>query len=498
MGTLQPAKYGKVIGRLLAVVADGPDEDEYPTAGGFPDAKPLAGSVTFTPRTSTILVAGASPAPVTAIAHAVTAQLDENGYLTLNGKRGVFLLCPSAETNPATFTYSVRYNLNLDGRVVSAPTFDIELEEYVPGPDLANPDVGSTAIDLTLVTPAQPSGGTPTVRGPKGDSVTAIAVSEDGGSLVFTVAKETGPVVTTVPVPALPLMSDAESFAAIAGAGATTATDKAEEAAASATAAAASAVEASQYVGGVADGTISTPKIIDGAVILSKLSAAIQASLAKADTAAQPSDVSAAVNAVVGAAPGVLDTLDELANALGDDPNFATTITTALAGKAADADVVKLAGAQTVTGAKNYTGGLSINGQSAVATNDPRLADTRTPTSGTQFYDTTLPGAGDTTTRAVGYNDCALGMKLQRPVTFSKVTFRCLTADASGSLVVELRKNGVAVAGTSVTIAAASQTAGASATGSWSFAEGDVLTVYVTSVGGTPGKGLIADLKGLA
>jgi hypothetical protein len=43
--------------------------------------------------------------------------------------------------------------------------------------------------------------------------------------------------------------------------------------------------------------------------------------------------VRAEVSALVAAAPGVLDTLDELAAALGDDPNFATTITTALAGK---------------------------------------------------------------------------------------------------------------------------------------------------------------------
>lgn len=39
------------------------------------------------------------------------------------------------------------------------------------------------------------------------------------------------------------------------------------------------------------------------------------------------------VNAIVNAAPGALDTLDELAAALGDDANFAATVTNALAGK---------------------------------------------------------------------------------------------------------------------------------------------------------------------
>lgn len=44
--------------------------------------------------------------------------------------------------------------------------------------------------------------------------------------------------------------------------------------------------------------------------------------------------VQAAITALINAAPGALDTLDELAAALGDDANFATTITNALALKA--------------------------------------------------------------------------------------------------------------------------------------------------------------------
>jgi hypothetical protein len=44
--------------------------------------------------------------------------------------------------------------------------------------------------------------------------------------------------------------------------------------------------------------------------------------------------VQAAIAALVDSSPGALDTLNELAAALNDDPNFATTITNALAGKA--------------------------------------------------------------------------------------------------------------------------------------------------------------------
>lgn len=47
--------------------------------------------------------------------------------------------------------------------------------------------------------------------------------------------------------------------------------------------------------------------------------------------------VSAAIGALVDAAPGALDTLNELAAALGDDPNFASTVTNSLAGKLAAA-----------------------------------------------------------------------------------------------------------------------------------------------------------------
>lgn len=55
---------------------------------------------------------------------------------------------------------------------------------------------------------------------------------------------------------------------------------------------------------------------------------------ALAESAIQPADLAAAIEAVVDSAPGALDTLNELAAALGDDANFAGTVTTSLAGKA--------------------------------------------------------------------------------------------------------------------------------------------------------------------
>lgn len=49
---------------------------------------------------------------------------------------------------------------------------------------------------------------------------------------------------------------------------------------------------------------------------------------------ATPADITTAINNLVAAAPGALNTLDELAAALGDDANFASTMTTALGQKA--------------------------------------------------------------------------------------------------------------------------------------------------------------------
>ena len=60
-------------------------------------------------------------------------------------------------------------------------------------------------------------------------------------------------------------------------------------------------------------------------------------------TAAQ---VNAIIEGVIGAAPDALNTLDELAQALGDDPNFATTMTTELAKKVNEADLVAITNAE--------------------------------------------------------------------------------------------------------------------------------------------------------
>ncbi len=77
--------------------------------------------------------------------------------------------------------------------------------------------------------------------------------------------------------------------------------------------------------------------------------------------------VVAAVSALINGSPGALDTLNELAAALGNDANFSATVTNALAGKLAKAsnlsDLADAAAARTNLG----LGTLAVQNASAVA-----------------------------------------------------------------------------------------------------------------------------------
>lgn len=69
--------------------------------------------------------------------------------------------------------------------------------------------------------------------------------------------------------------------------------------------------------------------------------------------------VQAAIDALVASAPGTLNTLDELAAALGDDANYAATVTTSLAGKQPlDAGLTSISGLTTAADRGIYTTAL--------------------------------------------------------------------------------------------------------------------------------------------
>lgn len=79
----------------------------------------------------------------------------------------------------------------------------------------------------------------------------------------------------------------------------------------------------------------SNPLSYDVSKIISSITAIDAAMAARSTTTAMNSAISTAIANLVASSPATLDTLNELAVALGDDPNFATTMTASLAAKLA-------------------------------------------------------------------------------------------------------------------------------------------------------------------
>ncbi|EOT2523519.1 phage tail protein [Escherichia coli] len=91
--------------------------------------------------------------------------------------------------------------------------------------------------------------------------------------------------------------------------------------------------------------------------------------------------VKSAIAALVASSPAALDTLNELAAALGNDPNFATTVTNALAGKQPlDSTLTNLSG-KTVNGILQYLG-LGEAAKRNVGTGENQIPDMSSYASG--------------------------------------------------------------------------------------------------------------------
>lgn len=124
-------------------------------------------------------------------------------------------------------------------------------------------------------------------------------------------------------------------------------------------------------------------------------------------------------------------------------------------------------------------------------------SDTRSPSPGSVTIATMASAAKQDTlrfglwsdTRKVGVGDgfAPDGWEFTYPVTVTGFKVQLGTADASGaSTVIQMQRNAVDVASASVSIAAGARTG--SATGTFAFAAGDVLTFSQTAAGTTPGK----------
>ncbi len=172
--------------------------------------------------------------------------------------------------------------------------------------------------------------------------------------------------------------------------------------------------------------------------------------------------VQAAIAALLNAAPAALDTLDELAAALGDDADFAATITTALAGKqglaanltalTALASIANLAAFAGLTGAADKLGYFTGAGAMAL-TNFPATARIFLAAASPADQRTAM-GLGSIATQAASYAEWelinAVGLAGVSSITWTglsaycelRVVLRAASMDATGSILLRPGQSG--------------------------------------------------------
>lgn len=170
-----------------------------------------------------------------------------------------------------------------------------------------------------------------------------------------------------------------------------------------------------------------------------------------ADTdAATKGYVDAEVAAVVDAAPGALDTLNELAAALGDDANFSTTVTNSIATKVAKAG-------DTLTGDLTMSGGATVKGlpDPSVSSDAVNLGYVTTLYGSTSSAATSATAAAASASAASASQTAASGSASAAAASASAASSSASSASASASNAATSESN----AATSATAAAASKTA---------------------------------------
>jgi uncharacterized protein YjbI with pentapeptide repeats len=134
--------------------------------------------------------------------------------------------------------------------------------------------------------------------------------------------------------------------------------------------------------GNLKTGSVTTSTLASGSVTLAKLA------ISNSPTTGQVlsfdgSALSWATISGSGSVPDASTTVKGLVQLAGDLGGTASAPTVpGLAAKANTTDVVTLAGAQTITGAKNFNGGLQAGGANVIVAGDARLTDARTPSDG--------------------------------------------------------------------------------------------------------------------
>lgn len=166
--------------------------------------------------------------------------------------------------------------------------------------------------------------------------------------------------------------------------------------------------------------------VSDGSVTAAKLATgAIEAKLGY--TPVSPTQLSNEVAALVDSAPTTLNTLNELAAALGDDPNYATTITNALGTKANTTDVNNALALKANTSSLGTLATVSPTG----------TANTTTFLRGDnswQVVAVTPTAVSDQNNTSTGYFDLPSGTTAQRPASPNSGMIRYNSERYSGEI----------------------------------------------------------------
>lgn len=156
--------YGTVTGQFILAYGDSSD------GGAEPDAIPAKGSVIFTPSVSRLRD---TADVVTILPAIVQCQLDANGFiLGYTGSPGVSLVATNdTDMTPVDWTWQVEFRLtDADGNPVRGLNpFSFALPQ-------------GTTVDITTVTPLEPSNGTYYLQGPAGPAGPTGATGATGAT----------------------------------------------------------------------------------------------------------------------------------------------------------------------------------------------------------------------------------------------------------------------------------------------------------------------------
>ena len=196
--------------------------------------------------------------------------------------------------------------------------------------------------------------------------------------------------------------------------------------------------------------------LVAGTITATTFSGALSGTVASATTgttqaasdnstkAASTAYVTTAIANLVDSAPSTLNTLNELAAALGDDANYATTTTNAIAAKAPLASP-SLTGTVTVTGASSAYNTLQLTSNSTGHGTIINLGDTSDADYGSIAQFASSAGEGGRmrfiagTTETMNLRGGKVGIGTSSPA--SKLHIKSTAADASASIILENTNN---------------------------------------------------------